>query len=89
MKFTNIVAAMTLFATSFTQATDLPVGSTGSTEVEQLLQQIQALQTTMNAKIDTLDTRVKTLQGWQGATLRKLPMWGKEDDEVNFEWPTE
>ena len=26
---------------------------------------------------------------WQGATLKKLPMWGDEDMEVNFEWPTE
>jgi len=26
---------------------------------------------------------------WQGATLRKLPMWGNEDFDANFEWPTE
>ena len=28
--------------------------------------------------------------GWIGSTLRKLPLWGKNDDyDVNFEWPTE
>ena len=28
--------------------------------------------------------------GWYGSTLRKLPLWGKNDDySVNFEYPTE
>jgi len=26
---------------------------------------------------------------WLGATLRKLPMWGGADAEINFEWPTQ
>ena len=27
--------------------------------------------------------------GWFGSTLKKLPLWGDEDYETNFEWPTE
>jgi len=28
---------------------------------------------------------------WEGATLKKLPLWGEQvlDDEINFEWPTQ
>jgi len=26
---------------------------------------------------------------WEGATLRKLPLWGRPDDKINFEWPTQ
>ena len=28
---------------------------------------------------------------WAGATLRKMPVWGRSisDDEINFEWPTQ
>ena len=39
----------------------------------------------LEARVDTLET----YEEWQGATLRKLPVWGDEDAEVNFEWPTE
>ena len=28
-------------------------------------------------------------EAWQGASLRKLPMWGDEDLATSFEWPTE
>ena len=28
------------------------------------------------------------MKGWSGATLRYLPLWGDENAEVNFEWPT-
>ena len=26
---------------------------------------------------------------WQGAILKKLPMWGDKDLHTNFEWPSE
>ena len=27
---------------------------------------------------------------WEGATLKKMPLWGEQlsNDEINFEWPT-
>ena len=28
-------------------------------------------------------------EGWFGSTIRKLPMWGDENQEISFEWPTE
>ena len=56
--------------------------------MEELLQRLEALEAKeedLNARVDTLET----YEEWQGATLKKLPLWGDENDEVNFEWPTE
>ena len=39
----------------------------------------------MAKEISTLDG----YNGWFGSTLRMLPMWGNEDYEVNFQWPTQ
>ena len=32
---------------------------------------------------------VEGYDGWLGSTLRKMPLWGDRDSEINFEWPTE
>ena len=34
-------------------------------------------------------THIEGYNGCYGATLKKLPLWGDESMEINFEWPTE
>ena len=41
--------------------------------------------TSMANEFSTLDG----YDGWFGSTLKMLPMWGNEDYEVNFQWPTQ
>ena len=43
-------------------------------------------------EIDALKARVTILEGfeeWTESTVQKLPLWGNQDVDVTFEWPTE
>ena len=61
--------------------------------MEQLLQRVEFLEVQQEAT-NSLYERVDTLESyeeWQGATLRKLPLWADDyaEDIENFQWPTE
>ena len=82
MKFSNIAAAFTLFASSFTQATNLSTGEEVEPSYTDLLQRIEQIEGFIASLKEGYD-------GWFGSTLRKIPLWGDQDLETNFEWPTE
>ena len=67
MKFLNIAAAMTLFASSFTWATTLPSGEVVEPTITELLQRFEQneLRIEQNeTQIASLLDEVKILKGW-------------------------
>ena len=48
-----------------------------------------ALSMLLNSVLSSVLPKLNNLE-WQGATLKRLPLFGKQSDdsEINFEWPT-
>ena len=86
MKFTNIAAAFALFASSFTYAAILPADQ--ETLIENLMERVEKSEKRM-AIMEKEFSTIDGYDGWIGSTLKMLPVWGNEDYETNFQWPSE